>query len=783
MSDSDSPDSQVDCVSPNYLSTEELFDETTPPDTSTLTEDDRPICSKMGEERRFENLLENQLLNTPESKRTPNPTIKTGDKPKRKFLKRGEGTARFSPGAKHIHKPIITKQTSSNEEPMKRITTQAKHKPVSKRIPQIIESSQPSERVYNKGLSPIPFTPPSNTNGTPLNTRAFEFRTPPLSSELCPKHISFQTADYQLTDYPDYSSDLYRVPSDDSVIMGFVRNEREQQEDLKEFEALEALIEAHVNGQTSLDLNFNNPMDSPTFHVLGRKAKEYINRKDSVPDAQIHSPISVANSSIYQNPLDVAIVDDDEWDDYLGDEFVNTEVYQHRDQQQQVMPETFNNLKTDNEKEVRNDARNEVDTIIREKIEELESEISEYQKLNAAMKKQETERKQIQNNYQEKLNEFEEFKKCELERMDKDFQTQMSIVKRERHRLEQYKQAYHSSESKILKQEIEIMREQLNESQDALREKEAKNRSEIQRLKDNIRHIELERDELKEQLNLMQSLRLKQWADTSDQLYTKQTTRATNNHSFNKIELDKQYYDDDDDESTQLLSESSSSVESYSNEQSEFSTVGNMTETSDTKNSTVHSYANSTAIPYVEKLSERILPDNSTEVVYFNNTRKVISPNGKLVTLYLSNGDIKTMTEDRSVYFYAENSTKYTKLKNGREIFEYSSGQKETTYPDGSKEIIFPDGNKAQTFADGSEKVTCKDGTVQKKSADASTTVIWHPSGYVDTITSEFKKREFADGTCKIVFKDGVNETRYPGGRVRIKTAEGKVVHDGIIEK
>ena len=776
MSDSESADSERDCVSPNYLSTEELFDETTPPSTGTLTEEDRPICSKMGEERKFEDLLEKELLNTPESKQTPNSATTSGSKPKRKFLKRGQGTARFNPGAKHINKPIISKQTSSNEEPMKRITTQAKHKPIPKRIPQIIGSSQPMERNYNKGLSPIPFTPPSNTNGTPLNTRAFEFRTPPLSSELYPKQISFQTADNQLIEYPNYSSDLYGVPSDDSVIMGFVRNEREQQEDLKEFEALEALVEAHVNGQTSLDINFNNPLDSPAFHALGRKAREYIKRKDSIPDTQVHSPIlSVANSSICQNPLDVAIVDDEEWDDYLGDELVTKEFYQYRDKQQQEAPETFNNLKTDNEKEV----RNEVDSIIREKIEELESEISEYQKLNAALKKQESERKHVQNNYQEKLNEFEEFKECELERMDKDFQNQMLAVKRERHRLEQYKQTYHSSESKILKQEIEIMREQLNESQEALREKEAKNRSEIQRLKDNMRHIELERDELKEQLTLIRSLRLKQWADTSDQPCTKQSTQATNSHSFDKIELDKQYYND---ESTQFLSESSSSVESYSNEQSEFST-GNINETSDSKNSTDKSYANSTAIPYVEKLSERILPDNSTEVLYFNNTRKVISPNGKLVTLYLSNGDIKSMTEDKSVYFYAENSTKYTKFKNGREIFEYSSGQKETSFPDGSREIIFPDGNKAQTFSDGSEKVTCKDGTIQKKSADASTTVIWHPNGYVDTITREFKKREFADGTCKIVFKDGVNETRYPGGRVRIKTAEGKVVHDGIIEK
>ncbi|KAI6652217.1 centromere protein J-like isoform X2 [Oopsacas minuta] len=782
MSDCESFESEFQSITPLLCNpTEELFDDTIPLHNDNLREGERPICSQIGQENKFEELVEIQLSNSIESKQIANPTA---DKPKRKFLKKGEGIARFNPGAKLKNKPVnISRQNSSKDEPMKRIIanepSQVKRKPVHKRIPQIIQASEPKEKRPNNFLSPIPFTPPSNTNGTPLNTKAFEFQTPPLSTECRPKHLSFLTADDQLT---DYQSDLYRVPSDDSVILGFMKNEREQQEDLKEFEALEALIEAHVNGQTSIDLSIGAPMDSPAFHALGKKAQEHFTkRKNSNLDTHIHSPISATSSTADQNPLDVAIAEDEDWDVYFGDEIVTKQFDVHQDLHQdlQDIPDTSNSLKQVNEKEVRI-LTSDVDNLIKERVEELESEISEYQRLNVVMKKQEEERKHLQNDYKQKLDGFEEFKRLELERMDKDFQTQMAAVKRERQRLEQYKQTYHSSESKLLKQEIEMIREQLNESQNTIREKDSKNRIQVLRLKDNIRQVEHERDELKEQITLMESLRLKQWETTSNQPQIKQPTQT--NHQFESIvslpDDDKIEYED---ETTQIFSESSSSIDS--NEQSEISIIENTTENRDNFD-ICRSYANSTAIPgIVDKLSERLLPDNSTEIIYFNNSRKVISPNGKLVTLYLSNGDIKTTTQEKTVYFHAENSTKCTKLKNGQEIYEYSTGQIETTYPDGSREIIFPDDNKAHIFPDGSEKLSCKDGTIQKKSADGSTTVIWHPDGYVDTLTKEFKKREFADGTCKIVFKDGMNETRYPGGRVRIKTPEGKIIHDGIIEK
>ena len=787
MSDSESNDSPSQSLTPELQS-----ENTTPLPSEFSYATERPILSKMGEGIRFEELLEMQLetkteIVTQDVKQTPTTTRSCNSK--RKFLKKGEGIARFTPaGAKLRKKQVVSKQTSSSsrEEQMKRKVAnkipQTMRKPLPKRIPQLVQASAPTERRQNRGLSPIPFTPPSYMTSA---TQSCQYLTPPL--DLTPKHISFQTVDNQLSS----DTELFRIPSDDSVILHFARNEMQQREDLKEFQALEALIEAQADGNTSFEFDVNSPIDSPTFHALGIKAREYLmKRNNSISDTHLASPVSAANSSAYQNPLNNARTEDDEeWDEYLVDEIVTEEFWKQSPElratevlQEKSIPDS---VREDKEIKLQTD-KEEVSTLIQERVQELENEITEYQRLNAVMKRQEGKRQRDQNQLTQKLDEFEEYRKSELERMEKDYQCQMSAVKRERQRLEQYKHTYHSSEAKLLKQEIEILREQSAEAQDTLHEKETKNKVLVLRLKNNIKQAEFERDELRNQIALIESLRLKQWEQSADQPSAKQPART-------KLKLYKTPSDEDltykiefESEPTELFSDYSTSVDSDNNEENEISTIENTSQLNLSKNTDEPSKhcANSTAIPgSVDKLSERLLPNNSTEIVYFNNTRKVISPNGKLVTLYLSNGDIKTTTIDKTVYFYAENSTKYTKFKNGQEVFEYSTGQRETNRPDGSKEIIFPDGNTAHIFPDGSEKLTCKDGTVQKKSADASTTVIWHPDGFIDTLTREFKKREFADGTCKIVFKDGTNETRYPGGRVRIKTADGKVIHDAVIEK
>jgi centromere protein J len=80
-------------------------------------------------------------------------------------------------------------------------------------------------------------------------------------------------------------------------------------------------------------------------------------------------------------------------------------------------------------------------------------------------------------------------------------------------------------------------------------------------------------------------------------------------------------------------------------------------------------------------------------------------------------------------------------------------------YPSNEEETIFPD------------------GTVQKASASGEL-VLSFPNGQQEVHTSLFKKRTYPDGTVKIVFNDGRQETRFADGRVRIKDRNGTVLID-----
>lgn len=42
------------------------------------------------------------------------------------------------------------------------------------------------------------------------------------------------------------------------------------------------------------------------------------------------------------------------------------------------------------------------------------------------------------------------------------------------------------------------------------------------------------------------------------------------------------------------------------------------------------------------------------------------------------------------------------------------------------------------------------------------------------------QKREYPDGTVKILYDDGRCETRYTSGRIRIKDGDGKLLQDSI---
>lgn len=56
--------------------------------------------------------------------------------------------------------------------------------------------------------------------------------------------------------------------------------------------------------------------------------------------------------------------------------------------------------------------------------------------------------------------------------------------------------------------------------------------------------------------------------------------------------------------------------------------------------------------------------------------------------------------------------------------------------------------------------------------------IIKLPNGQKEIHTADHKRREYPDGTVKIVYNDGRTETRYSNGRIRIKDKNGQLISD-----
>ncbi|VEN49488.1 unnamed protein product [Callosobruchus maculatus] len=177
--------------------------------------------------------------------------------------------------------------------------------------------------------------------------------------------------------------------------------------------------------------------------------------------------------------------------------------------------------------------------------------------------------------------------------------------------------------------------------------------------------------------------------------------------------------------------------------------------------------------------TETLFPDGSKEIKYSNGNTKTISPDGNLVIVQYFNGDIKetNLANNTLKYYYSENCIWHTQFSDGTELLEYSNGQKEKKYKDGKIEIMCSDGNVVTKHPDGMEEVLYPDKSKIIKNVNGEKTLLL-PNGQKEVHTKEHKRREYPDGTVKILYPDGTQETRYATGRIRIKDSNGVLIHD-----
>ncbi|XP_048262276.1 centromere protein J isoform X1 [Bombus terrestris] len=170
-------------------------------------------------------------------------------------------------------------------------------------------------------------------------------------------------------------------------------------------------------------------------------------------------------------------------------------------------------------------------------------------------------------------------------------------------------------------------------------------------------------------------------------------------------------------------------------------------------------------------------PDGSIECRFPNGNIKKIFPDQGVTKLIYYNGDIRETNRDGKIkYFYASTHTWHTTMPDGLEILEFSDGQVERRLHDGTVEVLFPDGSVRIVKSDGIEKWTLPDGTLMQIFTNGEK-VLTLPNGQREIHTSTHKRREYPDGTIKLIYLDGAQETRYSNGRIRLKDKDGRSRH------
>ncbi|NXR84454.1 CENPJ protein, partial [Pycnonotus jocosus] len=163
-------------------------------------------------------------------------------------------------------------------------------------------------------------------------------------------------------------------------------------------------------------------------------------------------------------------------------------------------------------------------------------------------------------------------------------------------------------------------------------------------------------------------------------------------------------------------------------------------------------------------------------LTFCNGTKKEIRADKRMTMISFSNGDVKIMPDQR-VYYYADAQTTHTAYPDGLEVLQFPDNQIERHYPDGTQEIVFPDHTVKYLHSDGLKEVFVPSGTVVKVEKNGDKLVEFS-DGQREICAAQFRRREYPDGTMKIVFCNRRQETKCSTEQVQIKDEEGYLILD-----
>ncbi|KAJ4933589.1 hypothetical protein JOQ06_030415 [Pogonophryne albipinna] len=436
---------------------------------------------------------------------------------------------------------------------------------------------------------------------------------------------------------------------------------------------------------------------------------------------------------------------------------------------------------------------------LRERLVELEIEIERFKKENAALAKLRQENEKNQEDLRKERVEFEQLKAEELAKLEESKKEENRKLQKDRKLFEKHASAARAIPDKKEREEIQALKQQLSSLQEELSGRESRWTSTSSRLRQTIDSLNQEKSALKDEILMLEKLRLSAWKKTSvsaeekekeardaPKMFENNVPSVTKGVKF-ALPLDSRRSScaaairrgSRDTQGATAAMKSSLRRPSGCGPSSSSSLPTRQSLPQEPECSEANEpESDQEVITYPDGKTETVLAGGDRLFVFPNGTKKEVSADGLTVKVTFFNGDTKEVTADQKViYYYAEAQTTHITYPDGIEVLHFPNNQTEKLFPGGRKEITFPDQTVKNLFPNGREESVLTDGTVIQVNSDGTKEILFN-TGQKEIHTADYKRREYPDGTVKTVFTDGRQETHYPTGRIRIKDKHGNVTLD-----
>ncbi|XP_059154868.1 centromere protein J-like [Physella acuta] len=427
-------------------------------------------------------------------------------------------------------------------------------------------------------------------------------------------------------------------------------------------------------------------------------------------------------------------------------------------------------------------------SILREKIKNLEIEIEKFRSENAKLEKLSREREEGLAKLKQEIEHFQKEKEEELKRIEEYKAEEMKKLKRERKLFDTYQKKIRSMPDKKDREEIDTLRNQLQELQDELKRKESRWSSSTTRLKDKIAELEVENGELKEEIRILEKKRLEWMAAQSTLKPSQGLSNGKSGYSETLTSKPSRQTGSSQPRSSTPTKEiprsktptlsghkdhvNSGALKPVSATGSSAPMTGSKTNSnqrSHTPQSTQNGGLSSTSSkadlqtsivppPLKMKVAGEIMQTQTNTVpVMIENT----FPNSTPVTSMPGHQSHSANSCDKSVALLALEKAVIDKGDNSFTETRHQDGKLEKTFKNGAKEIHFPNGTVKEISADG-QTIVCKlaNGDIRQIFPDHRVVYIFAEAQIMQTT--------FPDGLETFQFKNGQVEKRYPDGTVEI---------------